>query len=104
MAIPQSIIGQLQFLQNQYNQAQPLLAQPRSIIVALQLNAANLVAALDTAETNAVGQLDSWTQPGDPFALISSLQALLTAAQDQTALFNIRSLIGRVTSNLDQLV
>jgi hypothetical protein len=102
--IPQSIIGSLQFLQNQYNNAQPLTDQSRPTIVALQLNADNLIVNLDLAEIVAAGQLDTWTSSTDPFSLIASLQGLLVSAQDQTSICDIRSFIGRVASNLDQLV
>lgn len=104
MAIPQSIVGELQFLQNQLKNSQPLTDQTNATIIALQLNAASLVVDLDIAENNAAGQLDTWVQPQDPFALITSFDNLLISAQDQTSICDIRSLIGRVASNLDQLV
>lgn len=103
MSVPQKILGEVQFLSNQINSSQPLTSQPKSLVTAMQLNAANLVKDIDAAQGDAIGQLDTWVQPGDPFALISSLQGLGISATDQLSIFDTRSFVGRLASNLDQL-
>ena len=104
MAVPSNIISELQFLQNQVNGNQPLNEQSRATITAMQLNADKLVSDVDAAELKAAGQLDTWVQPGDPFALVSSLVSVGVSASDQWIIGDIRSFIGRVASNLNQLV
>jgi hypothetical protein len=112
--IPTSITTALTSLQTQVAAALPLDAASRATIQALQLNAAALVAAIDTAVANAatlstsgtigvVATIDTWAAPTDPEGIIAGVQAMLVSATDQWNLSVMRGLVGRVATNLDQL-
>ena len=104
MSIPANITAELAALQAQTAAAAPLQAAPRAAVVALQLNAAQLVADLDTALTGASGSLDSWAAPSDPLSIASGILGLAQAAADQTTLSDMRGAVGRAAANLNQVV
>jgi hypothetical protein len=115
MAIPSSVTTALTSLQAQVAAALPLESASRATIQALQLNAAALVAAIDTALANASTMnglvptgatpptIDSWIAPVAPEDIIAGIQAMYVSATDQWKLSVMRGLVGRVASNLDQL-
>lgn len=113
--IPANITTALTSLEAQVIAAQPLINAQTAAITALQLNAANLVANIQTALTttklipNIVITtdsvlLDSYEAPIDAMLMISGILNVLTAAQNQSTLSLMRGVVGRATSNLDQLV
>lgn len=101
--IPAKITNELTSLQAQVAAALPLNNAPFATIKALQLNAGNLVADMQTA-LNAASVLDTWVAPPDAISMVNGFNAAVTAAADQGNLALMRGLVGRVTSNLDQLV
>lgn len=103
MSIPANIVSELASLQAQVAAASPLSQATHATIVALQLNATQLVADVQTALTAPNNLLDTWTAPPDPGAMVSGILSVLTAAQDQNTLSYMRGVTGRAASNLEQL-
>jgi hypothetical protein len=103
MAISSTITAALTSIQAQVAAAEPLANAPHATIVALQLNAANLVASIQRALT-APSILDTYVAPPDPVVIISGVLQLSTAATDEANLSLMRGVTGRAASNLDQLV
>lgn len=115
MSIPTNITTELASLESQVKAATPLNNAPFATIKAMQLNASNLVndvqTALTTTElvpniifTTDTTLLDDWAPPVDPVSMIAGVLNLLTSAQNQQQLSLMRGVVGRVASNLDQLV
>lgn len=113
--IPASITTALISLEAQVSAASPLANAPASTIVAIQLNAANLVDSIQDALTttklipNIILTtdsllLDTWSAPPDPVSIINGVLNLVVAADNQSDLSLKRGVVGRATSNLDQLV
>lgn len=102
MSIPSSITTAWQSLADQVTAAQPALSASRATRTALKLNAANLVDSIQSALTT-TSILDTWAAPVDPQSIISGINTVVTAAQDQATLSLMRGIAGRAASNLDQL-
>lgn len=100
--ISTSITTALISLQDQVTAAQPLANADQATIVALQLNAANLVESIEAA-LHVTSVLDTWMPPSDPQSMIAGVLIDVTAAEDQSKLALMRGEIGRATSNLEQL-
>jgi hypothetical protein len=85
--------------------AQPIDKAGTNTLNALQLQAAACVALIDAdIAANAV-QLDSIDLSAMmPDAAATALSTLVGWANEQSAMVHARGLIGRVTSNIDQLV
>jgi hypothetical protein len=116
MAISSTITTDLTSLQNQVAAAEPLANASHATIVALQLNAAELVEDIQLALT-ASSILDTFvisTNPfliaagtastSDPVSIVNGVNSMVTAATDQANLSLMRGVTGRAASNLDQLV
>jgi len=105
MTIPQSIADQFAFIQAQINAAIPLTAASHATVVALQLNAVNLVNACEQAQGTLAGGLDTyvWTPGDDPAAITSAIQGLNMNGNDEANIALLRGLAGRMASNLNQL-
>lgn len=103
MSIPQNIVDELSFLQTQIAQAGPLSQATRQVIVAAQLNAAQLVTDTEAAQYSLAGVLDTWTPPSDPVAIINGILGVDQNADDERDIVAMRGLVGRAASNLDQL-
>lgn len=103
MTIPASLQAEVIALNTAFLAADPLSQSPRAAITALQINAAQLVADIDTALTGASGALDTFSAPTDAPSIASGFSALLTASQNQSDLADLRGLAGRVASNLEQV-
>lgn len=102
--IPANITSEWNYLEAQVAAAnKPLQNNSFATIRALQLNAGNLLDDVQTALTTTT-LLDTWAPITDPNVIISGFAAVVTAAQDQSNLALRRGVIGRVKSNLDQLV
>lgn len=101
--IAQSIRDELVELQAQVVAATPLKNASTASVKAMQLNAQNLTADLQDALV-ATGTLDSWDAPSDAPTMITGFNDIVTQATDEATLSLMRGVIGRVTSNLDQLV
>lgn len=104
MSIPQNVITELSELQAQVAAAYPLQSASQATVYAIQLNAKQLVADIETALLKAAGALDTWTAPADPVAIASGITGLLENAQDQSNLAQWAGYVGRATRNVDQLV
>jgi hypothetical protein len=115
MSIPANITTELGNLQAQVTAATPLNNAPFATIKAMQLNAGNLVADIQAALTTTTLipnivlttdalLLDTWVPPPDPISMVAGVLTVLTAAQNQQQLSVKRGVVGRVASNLDQLV
>jgi hypothetical protein len=115
MTIPANITSELTSLQAQVKAATPLNNAPFATIKAMQLNAGNLVNDIQTALTttklipNIVlttdsTWLDSWSPPPDPISMVTGFNAVVTASANQSDLSLKRGVVGRVASNLNQLV
>jgi hypothetical protein len=115
MSIPANITSELASLQAQVTAATPLKNAPFATIKALQLNAGNLVNDVQTALTTTTLVpnivlttdallLDTWLAPPDAISMVAGVLTVLTAAQNQQQLSLMRGVVGRVASNLDQLV
>ena len=114
MTIPVNISIALASLQDQVTAAQPLANASHATIIALQLNAGNLVESIQTALTtttlipNVVSStdslvLDTYVAPVDAASIVNGILGVLVAAQNQNQLSLMRGMVGRATSNLDQL-
>ena len=103
MSIPANITTELTSLQAQVAAAAPLANATHATKVALQLNAGQLVADVQSALVAPSNLLDTWIAPTDPVVIISGVLGLLTASQDQNNLSLMRGVTGRAASNLDQL-
>lgn len=114
MAIPDNITVALTSLEAQVTASAPLEDANHATVTALQLNAGNLVKSIQTALTttklvpNIVFTtdsllLDEWVAPVDPQSIIDGVLTVLNAAQNQQKLSLMRGVVGRATSNLDQL-
>jgi hypothetical protein len=103
MSVPTAITTELADLQAQVTAAQPLAQASQATVTAIKMNAATLVAAIDTAINAATGKLDTWAAPVDPLTIIAGIQAVAVNADDQADLTNMRGFVGRATSNLNQV-
>jgi hypothetical protein len=101
--IPTSVSVELLDLQTQVAQASPLDQASGATIKALQLNAGNLVEDIQAALV-ATSILDGWVAPTDPASMATGFATVAEAGSDQQALSLMRGIVGRVASNLDQLV
>lgn len=102
MAISSSITTALQSLINQVAAAKPVASASQPTRTALKLNAANLVASIQSALV-APSLLDTWVAPIDAPSIVAGVLQLVSAAQDQSNMSVMRGTVGRVASNLDQL-
>lgn len=102
MSLPVNIVVEAQFLQSQVKQFSPLANAPHAAIMAMKLNAANLVSDVQAALT-ATSNLDNLTFPTDVGLMVTTMLSVLTTAQSQTSLSLARGVFGRSASNLDQL-
>ena len=101
--IPANVTTALTSLQAQVAAAVPLEQASAPTIAALQLNAAALVVLIDNAVAAAADDLDTWDAPTQPEGMISGINELVGAAQDQANLSLLRGVCGRAAANLDQL-
>lgn len=111
--IPANITIALASLEAQVAAASPLASAPHSALVAAQLNASNLVNMIQTALTTTLTSniilttdsvlLDTWVPPIDSISIINGILNVLVSSQNQNQLSLIRGVVGRATSNLDQL-
>jgi hypothetical protein len=115
MSIPSKITTELSSLQAQVTAAMPLNNAPFATIKAMQLNAGNLVNDIQSALTTTTlipnivlttdsVLLDTWVAPIDPISIVTGFNAVVTAGDNQSDLSLMRGVVGRVASNLDQLV
>jgi hypothetical protein len=102
MTISTTITAELASLQAQVIAAAPLANASHATIVALQLNAGQLVADVQAALL-APTNLDNWIAPADPAAIASALTGIYGQGLDQSNLSLMRGVTGRAASNLDQL-
>lgn len=103
MTVPAAITSELAALQAQVAAAAPLTSASAATVLALQLNAAQLVTDVDAALAGAAGQLDTWIAPADPDQIVAGVTALVDSVEDQSSLADTRGLVGRVAANLEQL-
>lgn len=103
MSIPANITAEIAFLQSQVKQNKPLTSAPRAQVVAMKLNAAQLVADTDAALLAAAGTLDTWTTPVGVAQIISGIEAISASATNQSDIALCRGIVGRVASNINQL-
>lgn len=103
MSLPANIMSELANLQAQTSAAAPLASASRATITAIKLNSAQLIADMETAITASRGQLDTFTAPADPAAIVTGMLALGAAAANQTSLVIARGYAGRANANIDQL-
>lgn len=103
MTISAGITSELMSLQAQVAAAEPLANATRAAVVALQLNAGQLVSDVQAALTAPSNTLDTWIAPSDPSSIVSGFLNVASVAQDQDKLSLMRGLVGRVASNLDQI-
>lgn len=102
MAIPADIAAEISSLQAQVQAANPIASADHATVVAIKLNAAEIVIELQDALV-APNQLDNWTAPGDAPTIVAGINAIVQTAIDQGDISLKRGLLGRVTSNLDQI-
>ena len=96
MAIPATIQAEIAAITAAFQAATPLKQAPRAAVTALQINAAQIVADVDSALAGAAGALDTFAAPLMPADIAAGVSALLTASQNQTDLADLRGLAGRV--------
>jgi hypothetical protein len=101
--IAQAIQDALAELQAQVIAASPLENAATADVKAIQLNAVDLTEALQEALV-ATGTLDSWSAPTDAPTIIGGYDDIVTQATDEATLALMRGVLGRVTSNVEQLV
>jgi hypothetical protein len=105
MTIAPAITTALTSLENQVTAASPLAQASAPTILALQLNAQALTGQIEQAQYDAAGQLDTWTDTSQaPEMMIQGVVNAYNSANDESSLAELRGIVGRVTSNLDQLL
>lgn len=102
MTIPSNITTAWNSLQAQVNAAKPLNQASHATVTALQLNAGNLVASIQSALT-ATSTLDSWAAPADAISIVAGFNNIVTAAGDQSTLSLMLGVAGRAAANLDMI-
>lgn len=103
MSIPANIVSELQFLEAQVAANKPLVNATPATKEAMKLNAAQLVSDIQTALTASPSILDTWIAATDPAAIVIGFDVMVTTAQDQSTLSQLRGVVGRAASNLDQI-
>jgi hypothetical protein len=105
MTIPKSIVSEFTNIQSQINAAVPLARASHATVIALQLNAAQLVSDCEQAEGTLAGALDTyvWIPGDDPAKITSAIVGLNGNAADEANIALLRGLAGRMASNLNQL-
>lgn len=103
MTISAKILSEIANLQAQVAAAAPVANAPFTTIKAMQLNAINLVSDVQSALV-APSILDGWLAPPDPASIVAGFNIEVVAADDESNLSLMRGVVGRVVSNLDQLV
>jgi hypothetical protein len=103
VSIPANIFSEWENLQAQVAAAAPLNTASRATVVAMQLNAAQLVNDVENAEHSLAGALDTYTSGVDPVLIIQGVLGVYENAVDVANLAQMRGIAGRVASNLDQL-
>lgn len=111
--IPFNITTELASLEAQVAAATPLINTPHSNLVAIQLNAVNLTADIQTALTTTTlsniipytdsTALDGWEPPTDAGMIIKDFLIVVESAKNQQQLSLLRGVVGRATSNLVQI-
>ena len=102
MTIPAAITTALSSLQAQVAAAAPLANASQATKTALKLNAAALVSSVQSALV-ATSMLDTWVAPIDPISIVAGFLQVEVAGIDQGNLSLMRGVVGRATSNLDQI-
>ena len=102
MPIPANIIADLQDLSAEYAAAAPLTIAASTTIQALAIEAASVVSDLDAAIPAAAGALDGFAPTGKAPAIATAVLGLLDASTTQSSLTDIRGIVGRMASNLNQ--
>lgn len=104
MTIPAAVATQLTALQAAFTAASPIdTTATRPQILGLQFRAVQLVNSLDAAIPAAAGALDTFTAPAMPQDMAAGVLGLLAATQAQVVLADMRGVIGRALSNLEQV-
>lgn len=101
--IPANITTELGSLQAQVAAATPLEQASAPTIKALQLNAEQLANDCEQAEYSLAGALDAFTAPTDPEDIIQAVLGAFGNAMDEANITQMRGLVGRAVSNLNQL-
>ena len=104
MALPANITADLANLQTAYASAAPLASAASTTVYALAVQTNAVVADLDSAVEAASGGLDGFVAPVMAPAIATAVLGLLTAAQTQSALTDIRGFVGRMALNLGQAI
>jgi hypothetical protein len=102
MTIAASITSELTSLQLQVQAASPLAQAPRATLIAIKLNAAQLVGDLQAA-LDAPSPLDSFAAPTDPASIAAGVLSVAEVASDQSSLSLMRGVAGRAASNINQI-
>jgi hypothetical protein len=103
MTISAQITTELQSLQAQVAAASPLTNANFAAVKAMQLNAGQLVSDVQASLVTS-SPLDTWVAPTDPQSMIAGFAGVVGAGVDQSKLSLMRGVVGRVASNLGQLV
>jgi hypothetical protein len=104
MTVPANIAADLTGLQAAYNAAAPLTLAPATTIAGLALQAESAANDIDAAVLLNAGALDNFSPPAMAPAIATAVVALLTAAQTQSALTDVRGVVGRIATTLAQAV
>ncbi|WP_316227824.1 hypothetical protein [Bradyrhizobium sp. SZCCHNR3015] len=102
MSISTKITVALANIQAQVAAATPLAGASFPTVRAMQLNAADLLAYIQT-DLTALSPLDTWVAPTDPETMVAGFNDLVTAANDQSTLSLMRGVVGRAAANLARL-
>ncbi len=103
MTIPLDISSDLASLQAQVAAASPLSKATHATITALQLNAAALLKKIRASLIAPDSVLDTWVADEDTLDIIAAIEGLVVAAEDANTLALMEGVVGRASSNLDQL-
>ena len=95
MSIPAKITAELTALQAQLTAAEPIQSASQPTVVAIQLNAEQLLTDIGIALTAAAGSLDTWVAPVDPQQIVNGILGLGASADDQSSLADSVGYVGR---------
>lgn len=103
MTLPATVTTELASLEAQVKAASPLDQASWQTVRAMQLNADQLLSDVEAAQYSLIGQLDTWVASTQPEPIIVGVVQVYNSAVDEASITQLRGIIGRVASNLNQL-
>ena len=104
MPIPAQITTDLNNLSTAFNAATPVATAGKVVVIGLQQQADALVSEIDASENLLNAAIDGFVEPTNLPSVAAAVVNHLQNVVDQSNLAEMRGLVGRVASNLNQVV